>query len=213
VAYKEIYLARRNPSIAEEDWPRTWRSHAVFVGSLGVGGPIELMLYNSRQYGVDAPGVTTQYDGVALLSYATQAQMVRELSQEVQSQIDADELRVFDRNVPAFTLFAVEVSVTGSAPTEYAVIRFLARSDGSTEGEFSESWASYVPPASERSVRNTLIGAPPAGYEFDGISEDWFSGADAALRFLHQAGDGPWSFADRDRSVTILTKVTHRWPR
>ncbi|MCU1513392.1 MAG: hypothetical protein JWO10_482 [Microbacteriaceae bacterium] len=213
MAYKEIYLARRNPSIAEEDWPRTWRSHAVFVGSLGVGGPIELMLYNSRQYGVDAPGVTTEYDGVALLSYATQAQMVRELSSEVQSQIDTDELRVFDGNVPAFTLFAVETSVAGGAPTEFAVIRFLARPEGSTEGEFSESWASYAPSASERSVRNTLIGEPPVGYEFDGISEDWFSSADAARQFVEQSADDLWSFADRDRSVTILTKVTHRWPR
>ncbi len=30
-AYKLVYLARRAKTVGREDWPRTWKSHAVFA--------------------------------------------------------------------------------------------------------------------------------------------------------------------------------------
>ena len=48
--YKMIYLARRNPSCKAEDWPRHWRSHAVYCSQFpAIGAPISSLHYCSRQ--------------------------------------------------------------------------------------------------------------------------------------------------------------------
>ena len=36
MSYKLIYLARRAATVAREDWPRTWKSHAIFASQFPV---------------------------------------------------------------------------------------------------------------------------------------------------------------------------------
>lgn len=193
MAFKEIYLTRRNPAVSEQDWPRTWRSHAVFVGGLGLGGPIELMLYCARLYGADAPGLNTDYDGVALLRYAAREETIWDTPPEIQSQIDQDELRVFERNIPGVRVYAEETQAMGAGPSDFVVLRFFGDDD-----PVSEAAASTV-----RFVQNDVYGDRPEGYEFAAITESWFDTEEEAL-----ASVGPETAA-----VTLLARVVHRWPR
>jgi len=193
VPFSEIYLTRRNPSIVEEDWPRTWRSHAVFVGGLGIGGPIELMLYCSRVFGVDAPGLNTDYDGVALLRYATIEDTVRELPSDVQEQVDRDELRVFEKNIPGVTVYAEQTVATGADPSGFVVLRFYG--DGAEVGEAAAS--------ALRFVRSDVYGDRPEGSEFATITENWFETPEQALATV----------GDETARVTLLGRVVHSWPR
>jgi hypothetical protein len=36
MSYKLIYLARRAATVSREDWPRTWKSHAIFASQFPV---------------------------------------------------------------------------------------------------------------------------------------------------------------------------------
>ena len=193
VPFTEIYLTRRNPSIAEEDWPRTWRSHAVFVGSLGLGGPIELMLYCARIYGADAPGLNTDYDGVALLRYAAREETIWDTPPEIQSQIDRDELRVFERNIPEVRVYTEQTEATGADPSDFVVLRFFGDDD-----EVTGARGSAV-----RFARNDVYGDRPEGYEFAAVTETWFESEDQALA----------SIGAETARVTMLARVVHRWPR
>ena len=68
MSYKMHYLARRAKNVAWEDWPRTWKSHAVFASQFpAMDGTIDWMRYNTR---VDDPRaanlpVSTEHDGVS----------------------------------------------------------------------------------------------------------------------------------------------------
>lgn len=227
--YKLIYLAKRNPTVAAEDWPRTWRSHAVFASQFGtVGSRFSRVLYCSRVLGAAAPAVSTLYDGVAIISYAGRDGIHDALPPEVRAAIDRDELRVFSTNVPAFSFHAEEVLVHGGAPTKAAVIRFLSRKAGTWPAAFFDRWANANAAVAigvceksglvRRYVHNRLIEPAPPGYPFEAISEQWFDDADAAERSIVDPQFNPIAedlaeFCDLEKSVTLLTYVSHRWPR
>ncbi len=234
--FKLIYLARRNPSIRAEDWPRTWRSHAVFASQFPVlGACIDSLYYCSRMLEpalggapFDPPGASRGYDGVAVVSSASAESLGGDMSPEDRARIDQDELRVFDAPTPSFSFRCKEVLVHGGAPGPAAVIRFLARKAGASPEAFFEHWsgrhadiatrAADAAGSVTRYVHDDLIEPPPPGYPFDGITETWFASADDAVRsfvdgaFSPLAEDLP-AFCDLERSVTLLTSVTHRWPR
>lgn len=231
--YKLIYLARRNPSVAAEDWPRTWRSHAVFVSGFPViGARVDSLFYCSRVLAptlggapFEPPGASVAYDGVAVISSPSPEHIGAGASPEARARIDADELRVFSTNTAAFSFRCKEVLVDGGAPGQAAVIRFLARKPGSSIEAFSAHWsqrhadiATRAARAGTRYVHNALTEDPPPGYPFDGITETWFGDAEEAARsfvdpqFQPVAQDLP-AFCDMQRTVTLLVHVTHRWPR
>src|ERR1700733_6193993 len=72
--FKSIYLAKRNPSVRAEDWPRTWRSHAAYAAQFPVIYSDFSSIYycarvlqpSSNGVPVDAPEASRDYDGVAL---------------------------------------------------------------------------------------------------------------------------------------------------
>jgi uncharacterized protein (TIGR02118 family) len=226
---KLIYLAKRNPTIKAEDWPRTWRSHAVFASQFGsVGAKYNRVLYCSRVLGAEATGLSTAYDGVAVISYASREGVHAVMPPDIRAQIDRDELRVFSTNVPAFWFQADEALVHGGGPTGAAIIRFLARKEGSWPAAFLDRWTKEHGPLAigigdrsglvRRYVHNRLTEPAPPGYPFDGISEQWFDDADAAQRAIADRQFDPIlrdlaEFCDLEKSVTVLTYVTHRWPR
>lgn len=237
VKYKLIYLARRAATVALEDWPRTWRSHAVFASQFpSMAMTLDSVFYCCR---VPAPsiggepvhltGVSHEHDGVAVVTSDDLISLTSgsSVSPANQALIDIDELRVFDMLTPEFSFHCREKLVLEGAQGGAAVIRFLARRHGSTREEFSEQWAAHEAAeldvaqrlgAVTRVVHDELVREPPTLFAFDGISETWFADAEDATRAL---ADGAMTaldeerarFCDVDRTITVLTRVCHRWPR
>jgi hypothetical protein len=233
--FKLIYLARRNPSVRAEDWPRTWRSHAVFVSQFpAVYARFTGVLYCSRVLEPTLDGVPFEpptardYDGVALVSGPEPEGLRTNPPPELRARIDQDELRVFSTHTPNFSFLAEEVLVHGGAAGQAAVIRFLARKPGSSSESFFATWnQDYARSATRaadasgkvtRYVHDRPIEKPPPGYPFDGVTETWFASTDDAVRSFADAALAPLSrdlpaFCDLERCVALLTSVTHRWPR
>jgi len=234
--YKSIYLARRNPSCSAEDWPRHWRSHAVFCSQFpAIGAPISSLHYCSRQLrptlnGVpfDPPGVA-DYDGVAIVaSQSADSVSGRSLPRDLRDKVDQDERRVFRTLTPNLTFLSEEVLVLGGKPGKAAVIRFLSRNAGSSREEFLArlggvhadlaKTAVDVAGTVTRYVHNRLREDPPKGHPFDSIVETWFASAEDAAQSLVAHAFAPLmkdiaAFCDMKQTVTMLTYVTHAWPR
>jgi hypothetical protein len=234
--YKLIYLARRNPSVRPEDWPRTWRSHAVFASQFPViGARISSLFYCSRIFEptlggqrFDPPGASCEHDGVAIVASASPEGLGGELTPDDRARIDADELRVFATNTPAFSFHCQEVLAHGGDPGQAAVVRFLARRPGASREDFLARWngrhAEIATRAADRAatvtryVHDELREEPPPGYPFDGVGETWFATPDDAVRSFTEPAfasiaEDLADFCDLERSVTLLTHVIHRWPR
>jgi hypothetical protein len=69
-----------------------------------------------------------------------------------------------------------------------------------------------------RYVHNRLRKDPPTGFPFDAIVEMWFARAENAARSLVDDAFAPLTkdlatFCDMKQTVTMLTYVTHSWPR
>ena len=233
--YKLIYLAKRAAGVKPEDWPRHWRSHAVFASTIpSIGAVLNSVIYCSRQLaptldGVnfDPPEASHDYDGVAVVSSSALESLAGKLSPEDQAKIDQDELRVFSTLTPRFSFYAKEALVHGRAPGGAAVIRFLARKPGTSREAFLSRWSgphadialrAADSGSATRYVHDELVREPPPGYPFDGITETWLPDAEAAAGSLVSSAFAPVrrdlaEFCDMDRSVTMLTYVTHRWPK
>lgn len=234
--YKLIYLARRNPAIALEDWPRAWRSHAVFASQFPVlGARISSLAYCARLLTptldgapFDPPGASLAYDGVAIVASPSAESLDGEMSAADRARILEDELRVFAENTPAFSFHAKETLVHGGAPGGAAVIRFLARKPDLAREAFLTRWngpyAELAVRAAEvagyvvRYVHDEVTAEPPPAYPFDGVAETWFATAEEATRAFVDPALAPMTedlteFCDLARSVTLVTHVIHRWPR
>jgi hypothetical protein len=229
-----IYLARRNPSIEAEDWPRMWRSHAAYAATiLTLDARLSSLFYCARVLQVDGtpvdpPGAARNYDGVAIVSSDTDEVPQVEMTPEVRAKIDQDELRVFSTYVPRFSFHCEEVLGHGGAPGKAAVIRFLVRKADSAREAFLAHWGGRHAEIARRAddasgivtryVHDGLIKEPPPEYPFDGITETWFANIEDAVRSFADDTLAPvaqdlTAFCDRERSVTLLTYVIHRWPR
>ena|SRR5579871_1470712 len=228
MAYKLVYLARRAKTVAWEDWPRTWKSHAVFASQFpAMAGTIDWMRYTVR---IDDPRfaalpVSTAHDGVCV----AQAQDLETLrgegfSPDQRALIDADELRVFDRYTPEFTFWCTETPIREGRLGEAAVFRFLARRPDVPRAAFERHLldtcreAAVQSPAATRWVLNTTIEPPPADFPFEAIEECWFASAEEAARSLEAPSasalaEGFATVCDAAHTVTMLTRPTHRWPK
>lgn len=234
--FKLIYLARRNPAVSQVDWPRTWRSHAVFASQFpSIGAAIDSLFYCTRMIDpmldgarFDPSAVSRDHDGVAVVAADSQEALNGQLTPEDRARIFEDELRVFDTVSPNFSFFCQESLVYGGAPGQAAVIRFLARKSDMPAYAFAERWrrehcnlvtrAAGLAGTVTRYVHNSLIADPPPGYPIDGISETWFAGAEDAVRSFADDAFVPVEkdlaeFCDAERSVTMLTQVFYRWPK
>lgn len=234
--FKVVYLAKRNPAVKAEDWPRTWRSHSAFAAQF----PVIYTEFSSLYYcarmlqpsidgmPIEPPEASREYDGVALVSSPSAGGVPRELPPDVAAKIDEDELRVFSTYVREFSFRCKEVLVHGGAPEKAAVIRLLARKAGLSREEFlTDLNGSYADRAQRavdasgkvvRYVHNQVIEEPPAGYPFDAVTEAWFANTDDASGSFADGVLAPLAqqlpaFCDPNRSVTLLTSVIMRFPR
>jgi len=235
--YKLIYLARRATGVSREDWPRTWRSHAVFASKFpALEAEIAYMRYCNR---IDAPtldgnpcaieGLSPVHDGVAIAAGdRLDGLNGTGFGEEDRAKIDQDELRVFDMPTPNFTYYCTEAVLRDGKPGEAALFRFLARKPEMTRDQFDlrvgERHAEVAEaviaklPTITRYVNNRPVHEPLPRFPFDTIAECWFASAEDAVRALSDDAFGAvtddlGTFCDLGNSVTILTSVCHRWPK
>lgn len=232
--WKMIYLARRNSSLAAQDFPQAWREHsALGRGCRNVQDKVLNVMQCSRvrEEGCEnggLPGASPAYDGVNLLR-------LRDLSvatdiwddPETQAIMRPDEPRVFSTYVREFSLVCAEHVQRDAPPTGVAVFGFLRRLPSLSATAFQSAWtlesasawldapALYSAP---RVVHNLVVQTPPVGYEFDGIAEWWFADVAAARTafasgsIVQQVPRAYSAIVDLAQSVFMFTKVTHQRP-
>lgn len=224
--WKMVYLARRNPSLAPEEFPQAWREHSALGRQCrNVGERVLSVAQCSRLLDVLLPGASEDYDGVNLLLLRDRAAATLIWNDpETLAVMRPDEPRVFDRYVRDFTLVCRE-QVLRDAPRSAVVLHGFLRwrqgvaadaraglqaitADGSA-GPFN---------AAQRIVLNQVVDPPPPGYDYDAIVEWWFESVPA----VQQAFGGrdlrdslPPVLAqqmDVPASVFLFTRVTHSRP-
>lgn len=232
--WKLIYLARRNPTLAAQDFPQAWREHsALGRGCRNVAEKVLGVMQCSRvrdaadeQGGM--PGASTDYDGINLLR-------LRDLSvatdiwddPETQAIMRPDEPRVFSNYVREFSLVCAEHVQRDAPPTGVVVFGFLRRLPSVSPAAFRSAWTVETATAwvdapalhsAPRIVHNLVVQPPPVGYEFDGIAEWWFEDANAARAAFangsvaQQLPKAYRAIADLEHSVFMFTHVTHQRP-
>ena len=71
MGWKMIYLARRNPSLAPEDFAQAWREHSALGRQCkNVGQRVKAVAQCARQLRADAQALSADYDGVNLMVLA-----------------------------------------------------------------------------------------------------------------------------------------------
>ena len=225
--WKMIYLARRNPALAAEDFSQAWREHSALGRQCkNVGQRVKAVAQCSRQLAeLEAP-LSQDYDGVNLMVLADrEAGSVIWSDPETLAVMRPDEPRVFADYVRNFSLLCrQQVLHDRLAPDalpqngQVLLIGFLQRSDvwqpaGEAPATCPEEWRANGLSNASRAVCNTVDEAPPAGYGYRYIVEWWFDSlqqARQAVQSLSAAeGTGPHGWGD---AVWMLTQVTHSRP-
>jgi hypothetical protein len=235
---KLIYLARRAQGISREDWPRTWKSHAIFASQFpAIEASLEWLRYGNRVdqpmlegEPVDLPMLSTAHDGVANVNSGRKAKprSASAADPEIRAALDKDELRVFDSLVDEFSFVCEEEPLQEGLPGGAAIYIFLPRrADLSNatflaryDGEHADLVRQTLPSLArlKRYGHNRVVGAPPPRFAFEAISEVWFETPDDAVRALRDGALGPvlgdmGAFADMGAAVVMLTTPCHGWPK
>ncbi len=231
MAYKMLYLARRAKTVAWEDWPKTWKSHAIFASQFpAMSGTIDWMRYTTR---VDDPivaglPVSTEHDGVSVAEAPELETFYGEgFSTEQRVLIDEDELRVFDRYTPEFSFYCDETRVVDGKVGEAALFLFLPRKPVVSRAEFDSFLKGDYrhqcqQEAQELGVQrwaiNHTVDTPPPDFPFEAIEECWFADIATAAKAvtapaMRDLAGRLSEICDMNQSVSMLTRPTHRWPR
>lgn len=231
MSWKMIYLARRNPALKPEEFPQAWREHsALGAGCTNVRDKVRSVRQCSRDLDNSArlARASLSYDGVNLLELRDR-QAADDIwnDEETLRIMRPDEPRVFSTWVRDFTLVAEAGVLRDGEATDCVVVAFLglaagcpkADLDGALAAADAGCWlADPALGASRRLVLNRVDGTPPPGYDYALILEAWFPDPDTAIRAFDGValpGRLPREVAaciDPARSVTLLTRVTHRRP-
>ncbi|MBL0150791.1 MAG: EthD domain-containing protein [Ideonella sp.] len=229
MAWKMIYLARRNPALAAEQFAQAWREHSSLgAGCTNVRDKVLSVTQCSRVLdGEPLPGTATDYDGVNLLALRDlQAATDIWNDPETLAIMRPDEPRVFSTYVRHFSLVC-EAQVLREVPRgSVCLVGFLRRREALDAADWrsglqSPGAAGLVAggfAAAGRVVHNRVHLAPPPGYEYDSICEWWFDSAEATRQALgtldvrrHLAAPIA-ALTDLERSVFMFTRVTHSRP-
>lgn len=194
--WKMIYLAKRNPALAADEFSQAWREHAALGKQCtNVQDKVLGVQQCSRVRSAGAEdgalaGASVDYDGVNLLQ-------LRDLDvasdiwddPETLAIMRPDEPRVFSTYVRDFTLVCGERVLLDAPPSAVVVFGFLRRNATISKSAFDAAWiegpteawlSSPTLKTARRVVHNQVVQTPPEGYEFDGVAEWWFDSADAA---------------------------------
>lgn len=227
--WKMIYLARRNPALAPEDFPQAWREHSALGRRCrNVGERVRSVAQCARV--LDArllPDAAQDYDGVNLMVLRDRASADAIWNDpETLAIMRPDEPRVFSGYVRDFTLVCREETVRDGPRADICVAGFLRCKPGLSRERLplaladglGRALASGPLAAAGRIVCNPVVETPPRGYEFGAVCEWWFDSLEDVER-----GFGPHALRsqlpaalakvfDLEASVFMLTRVTHRRP-
>lgn len=222
-SWKMIYLARRNPRLAAEDFAQAWREHSALGRQCrNVQDRVRSVTQCVRLLDAHWPSdADARYDGVNLLRLRD-----RESADAIWSDPETlaimrpDEPRVFDRYVRDCALVAREQTVHAGAAGDAVLVAFLKRRPAVADADFAQALRLCAPgwAGSGRAVLNLVEPQRPAGYDYDAVVEWWFR--DAAQMGTSLAGR-PVSAAlpvlcqtvcDYRASVFMPTRVSHRRP-
>ncbi len=229
MSYKLLYLARRAKGVSWDEWPRTWKSHAIFASQFpAMNGTIDWMRYTTRMDGPAVAGlpVSTDHDGVSVAK-APQLEVFygNGFTPEQRQLIDGDELRVFDRYTPEFSFYCSETCVVDGPLGNAVLFQFLPRKGSIGLDEFSEYLQgeylqhcrdSAVSSSACRWVMNLTVDTPPPDFPFEAIQEIWFDNPEDAVEAVlpvQKVTESLSAVCDVERSVSMLTKPTHSWPK
>lgn len=217
---KLIYLARRNPALAPEDFPQAWREHSALGRQCrNVQDRVLGVTQCVRMLNRLAPDASTDYDGLNLLALRDRASADAIWTDpETLAIMRPDEPRVFDRYVRECTLVARERVLQHGPAGDALLVAFLKRREGVASADFERALGMHPRPwpAVCRSVLNLVEPQRPAGYDYDAIIEWWFldqqhmsraiagRGLAAALPVLHQ------TVCQLTASVFMPCRVSHR---
>jgi EthD domain-containing protein len=234
--YKLIYLARRNPTVSRQDWPRSWRSHAKFAGRFpGLPAAIRYSRYCNRidaappcEQDIDLVPLSTDFDGVAI-ACSDNLELLQggAFTTEQFASILDDERRVFDRPTAESSFYCVESPMRDGPIGEAVLFMFLARQPAVSRMAFKD-WllaqhANVARHLAERQSAvtrytcNLPLHVPPASLPFDVVIECWYDSLEAALQSEQDARLMPGledigRCCDTRRSIAVLADVCNRWP-
>ncbi len=222
--WKMIYLARRNPALAAEDFPQAWREHSALGRQChNVQDKVLGVTQCSRVLEPCATlqGFSSDFDGVNLMVLRDR-RVATEIwdDEETLRIMRPDEPRVFSTYVRDFALTCREVVVRPGPQTDACVIAFVRWRSSDRDGWGPPAGSGTAPALAraERLVWNEVHGERPPGCDYDAVIECWF-GSNQALIDAFAATD-PWpqltttlaARVDVAASVCMRTHVTHRRP-
>ena len=186
--FKIIYLARRNPKIAAEDFSEAWRSHSRLASTLvnTLGKHFTRVRQCIKVYEAKVPPeYVNQHDGSALLTMKSWEDLLKaRYHRDSVTIMRDDEPRVFADYVENFTMAAEETNYMEKREGSAGLLHFVVRRDGVDLKEFERIWTGdYVKRILELDAvkqtgtalaLNRVIDTPGPDYNFAGISELWF---------------------------------------
>ena len=227
--WKLIYLARRNPALAAQDFAQAWREHSALGRQCrNVGQRVKAVAQCSRQLQAQAGGLSTDYDGVNLMVLADrEAGSVIWSDPETLAVMRPDEPRVFAGYVRNFSLLCRQQLLHGRLPgqvlpqkEQVILIGFLQRSDvwqgaAPMPEQCPPQWQGGGLKLASRIVCNLLDEEAPAGYGYRYVVEWWFDSVEQAMSAALALGDAPEQQGGAfgwGEHVFMLTTVTHARP-
>lgn len=226
--WKMVYLARRNPALAPEDFAPAWREHSALGRQCrNVQDRVRGVAQCSRVLDARLPGASDAHDGVALLALRDrESAHAIWTDPETLAVMRPDEPRVFADYVRDVALVCRERVLRDAATGGCALIGFLPRRAGLSKAAFDDAWDNpssrwLDAPALQAAVRvvhGTVAEPPPPAVAFDGVAEWWFPTPEDALAAFGADGvpaglpAALGEVADLPRSVFLFTRVTHRRP-
>ncbi len=220
--WKMIYLARRNPQLAAEDFAQAWRAHSALGRQCrNVQDRVRSVTQCVRSLAPLPADASQDYDGVNLLLLRDRASADAIWSDpETLAIMRPDEPRVFDRYVRECALVAHQKALYNGPAGDAVLVAFLKRRATVDPSDFERSLGLYTRPWSgvRKTVLNLVEPQRPAGYDYDAVVEWWFRDEQHMLQSLSGrtlAASLPLvlqTTCDYASSVFVPTRVSHRRP-
>ena len=134
--YKMLYLARRAATVSWEDWPRTWKSHAIFASQFpAMSGTIDWMRYTTR---VDDPSLGMYQALIEARLGVIRERLFEDAADEVRLGINALSAPIFrDDNEFIGIIGIIGTSVEIGTPPSLPLIATLHHVAGALSAELN----------------------------------------------------------------------------
>lgn len=215
--YKLVYLARRSPTLAPEEFPQAWREHSQLASSFGTSlGKHFLSSHQCVKHRADglATSFVNDYDGSTILGMKSWEDLLAaRYHPHALDELLEDEKRVFAGPVDEWTMAVEEHVLRRGNPTTNVLLSFLTPRDAADMAEKSRAAAAELPgllPSASRIVWNRVID-PAMAYPFAAMIEAWFPDPDSAIAAAGNSQIVPAfeqaDIADPSRGARLLARL------